>query len=164
MYCAICSSDVGEFYTIDCDHSFHTECIMNWFRSGRSSCPLCRDPGQKIISSFGASGTMSRFSHIKRLASYDSCPSHIKDLIQNVAKDETTVTEMEEELEEFKKSADGKFSLIHRKITKQMAKIEIEKYRLRNKKKCISFMNCDRIIIPVKKEISESNSNVNHSP
>jgi len=28
---------------LECDHRFHTECILKWFRSKQDTCPLCRE-------------------------------------------------------------------------------------------------------------------------
>jgi hypothetical protein len=30
-----------------CGHEFHTDCIMKWFRSKKSTCPYCRSTGEK---------------------------------------------------------------------------------------------------------------------
>ena len=51
--CTICRHDLSGFptSTLDCKHTFHSECILNHFRSprewsfsvdGYGSCPLCR--------------------------------------------------------------------------------------------------------------------------
>lgn len=41
--CAICILELGTGtpHALECSHSFHAECIMTWFRSGHSKCPLC---------------------------------------------------------------------------------------------------------------------------
>ena len=46
--CSICLSDIYNndiLFTTDCNHSFHTSCILQWFANNHS-CPICR---QKII-------------------------------------------------------------------------------------------------------------------
>lgn len=35
--------DDGTMHTLDgCSHNFHARCIVEWFRHGHSSCPMCR--------------------------------------------------------------------------------------------------------------------------
>jgi len=45
--CPICRGALtGAFHKLpECNHEFHTECVMQWFRSGHESCPLCRGRG-----------------------------------------------------------------------------------------------------------------------
>ena len=47
--CPICADVMNENEShklTPCNHQFHTECIIQWFRMGENtSCPLCRDRG-----------------------------------------------------------------------------------------------------------------------
>lgn len=42
--CSICLEkfDNTNVFTLDCNHTFHTKCIINWFRNKKNSCPVCR--------------------------------------------------------------------------------------------------------------------------
>ena len=41
--CSICLHEKdGTLHALDCNHSFHVQCICNWFRFGGSTCPECR--------------------------------------------------------------------------------------------------------------------------
>lgn len=42
--CVICMEalDGKQYHQLPCGHSFHTDCQIQWFRSGNSSCPTCR--------------------------------------------------------------------------------------------------------------------------
>ena len=42
--CGICLADLDdETYCLECNHRFHTHCIIDWFRVSKSgSCPQCR--------------------------------------------------------------------------------------------------------------------------
>ena len=44
MPCTVCLEELGPTNTItlDCGHTFHPSCIIAWFRSDHSECPLCR--------------------------------------------------------------------------------------------------------------------------
>jgi len=43
--CAICLEDNADncFKLDPCQHQFHTACIVEHFRRGKSFCPLCRN-------------------------------------------------------------------------------------------------------------------------
>lgn len=44
--CSICFSKMTpeNSHTLEeCDHRFHTNCILKWFRSKQDTCPLCRE-------------------------------------------------------------------------------------------------------------------------
>jgi len=47
--CSICLTNLNDSniddFILSCNHKFHTECILNWFRSvnGGGNCPLCND-------------------------------------------------------------------------------------------------------------------------
>lgn len=42
--CSICQEDDGDgMHELDCGHTFHVKCIVDWFRHGNSTCPMCRD-------------------------------------------------------------------------------------------------------------------------
>ena len=48
--CAICHENIdsnnNSIYTLpECNHVYHTNCIMTWFRTGKNSCPLCNNRG-----------------------------------------------------------------------------------------------------------------------
>jgi hypothetical protein len=41
--CCICIDDIKDNkYNLNCGHSYHTQCIMEWFNSGSDTCPICR--------------------------------------------------------------------------------------------------------------------------
>lgn len=42
--CVICMDALDQRapVTLDCDHTFHAECAVQWFRAHNTTCPLCR--------------------------------------------------------------------------------------------------------------------------
>ena len=42
--CSICLLNINEkFITLDCEHSFHNECFVEWYKkSNNKDCPICR--------------------------------------------------------------------------------------------------------------------------
>ena len=47
--CAICYDDTSKHQCtkLDCNHEFHSHCIVEWFRRGNSTCPYCISTGKK---------------------------------------------------------------------------------------------------------------------
>lgn len=41
--CPICYDPITNKLTINCNHTFCSECIVKWFRHGNPQCPVCRD-------------------------------------------------------------------------------------------------------------------------
>lgn len=49
MTCPICTEEFGEndmYILPECDHMFHIDCIVSWFRMGNNRCPYCNNPGE----------------------------------------------------------------------------------------------------------------------
>ncbi len=44
MTCPVCMEEMenGQTHSLQCNHQFHTECILRWFRGGHPQCPVCR--------------------------------------------------------------------------------------------------------------------------
>lgn len=44
MECSICCNELCEEakHTLPCQHAFHGSCIIEWFRRGWDTCPMCR--------------------------------------------------------------------------------------------------------------------------
>ena len=47
--CSICMETTlfKKKHKLSCGHSFHTDCIMSWFRTKKNTCPNCRCAGTK---------------------------------------------------------------------------------------------------------------------
>ena len=79
MICVICRHDLSGFNvtTLECNHQFHSECLINHFRcprewsfsaNGYGACPLCRQGPLGGAASGGAATTSGRVSLIRRLS------------------------------------------------------------------------------------------------
>ncbi len=47
-FCAICRNvlESDSYHKLsECNHNYHSECIIQWFRKGNNLCPLCADEG-----------------------------------------------------------------------------------------------------------------------
>ncbi len=48
--CSICLEEMDEhsIFELECKHTFHTKCIVGWFRTtDKKTCPMCRDNPNK---------------------------------------------------------------------------------------------------------------------
>ena len=49
--CPICTEAMtaeGGRHVLPCGHAFHTDCVVEWFRHGASTCPVCRDGTRRL--------------------------------------------------------------------------------------------------------------------
>ena len=84
--CMICRESINLFqiYKLpECNHEFHTHCIVTWFRSGDSSCPCCRNKGinytdKTLYSNYKYSwnryGDNPVFKELKKISKNKDCP------------------------------------------------------------------------------------------
>ena len=101
--CVICCTDEdfeneNTSTTLECGHTFHTECIINWFRIGNSNCPICRnDPNPKQVTK----SPWGRYYEIKRKRK--NVPSNILNKFKRVESWEEKEKEAKEEIKKMKK-------------------------------------------------------------
>ena len=86
--CVICLSSLSDennednIFNLECNHKFHTKCIMEWFRSSNGNCPLCNDnPFQQNnnYSIFYHSNLLdNRFKTIKQYSRKKDAPEKLK--------------------------------------------------------------------------------------
>ena len=145
MDCAICQescSEYGQTYKLECGHEFHSHCIINWFRSGPKSCPICRDEQGNVSNDM---------NYLKRLTQMKSCPAFIKDALTDYEKLKKEIKELKHEVQLFEVNAEGKYNLIKNKIKTLKRKLNCKKSMLKCAKS--NLCNCHVFIIPIKKTI-----------
>tara|TARA_B110000438_G_C15781154_1_gene636403 strand:+ start:486 stop:1049 length:564 start_codon:yes stop_codon:yes gene_type:complete len=112
--CAICrcAFNSNDSYKLsECGHTFHTECIIKWWRSPRygtdeeadhtgGTCPLCRGLPRNI---FRWSETMERGLLIKKYGSKSNNP-YIRRTVLKLKKKEKELKEHREKVNKLKKS------------------------------------------------------------
>ena len=103
--CVICLSQLGDDdYSLDCEHKYHTKCIIEWFRKGNSACPLCNDnPFVEQQSYYYGNPLMNeRCSLIRRkFGRKKDCPPTLKKAIEKLRDLETKQKEAEKNTREF---------------------------------------------------------------
>jgi len=80
MICTICAEDLDETNTchsIACGHTFHVDCIVQWFAHGGNACPNCRFQEEETM--MVKRSLSERISAARRRK---STPKHVQNLIK----------------------------------------------------------------------------------
>ena len=134
--CAICRDDISGFPTStlpECGHTFHSECLITWFRSPRDwnfsgknctgTCPLCRHTPSRIFSHQTLAG---RVSLLRRLARKKNIHPEVKKTYIRLRQTEKIYRASVKNLSEFrKKNKDllSQFLKLRMDIRKQRRKV-----------------------------------------
>lgn len=68
-------------FTLECNHKFHTKCIMSWFRTGKPNCPLCNDD------TFHKTDFWTKIEcikEIKNMGRRKDCPVKLKKILNSI--------------------------------------------------------------------------------
>ena len=153
--CPICLShmdDENNIYKLNCNHSFHTDCIMNWFRKSKGNCPCCMDnpyldKNVKLGYYYGSWNHMyinERFSTLKKQSRKKEFSTKVKNKIEKIKQKEEELNQLKKNKSQFLKSDKYKESV---EIIKQKNKINTqiknkENTILKIKTKIISDIPC----------------------
>ena len=121
--CAICTDVMSEnsFVLAECGHRFHTNCIMTWFRTGRSSCPLCNhEPPSAVFTWY------DRYKAASRVYKQRHADAQLVSLFESLHKAKHKKKRAEQSLETFRDSQSTgtnralirKFSSINSRLTR----------------------------------------------
>jgi len=106
--CSICyeelenSDENPNIYKLECNHVYHSSCIIKWFRSGHNNCPLCNDT--TIDTHLSYYEKISTIEEIKKLGRRKSCPLNIKNILTKIKNCTKEKKEHEKIFNEFKKT------------------------------------------------------------
>ena len=110
--CAICRESLNdELYTLpECNHTFHTNCIMTWFRAptGNNKCPLCNNSGINKLKDLDNLHWSERqraeenYKRVRASSRRKDCPKHIKKMIEKLKKIEKIQKDRSKNFKEFK--------------------------------------------------------------
>lgn len=169
--CVICQDilDNGEtdFYTLpECNHCYHTNCIITWFRAGHNNCPCCGNQGVNSKKDTAPPFRRSlyfwdklyksdpQFKLKRDLYKSNNCPAK---LISIFKKYDLLIEELEQLQKENKKGKEERNNLPYKealeKIRDLRNKIWMKKKSIRIQTKNIMDYPIIPLIIPKKKTI-----------
>lgn len=164
--CVICYENITckPCHTLpECSHTFHQNCINQWFRQGNRKCPLCNCQGlgaSQDTESWAWSASLEKFKHLRRLSKKKDAPKNLVKAMESIKRRETGLKNLKEEIDGWKKKIiilDGKEISVTQAI-KDYKKL-INKYRRRKwtlqraKRRCPDKLNMVPVIIVEKKVI-----------
>ena len=131
--CSIChdTEESTEYTRLDCNHEFHSKCIIMWFRSDNNECPLCRAQPSMILTRQEAH---MRCAKVLRLANKKDAPNDLKKLALKYRKAQEGYKKVIQEYKEFmndeNKLVIKMFKDLRRKKWKAMLKLKHLKSQL----------------------------------
>lgn len=151
--CNICHENLNseQCYSLpECKHTYHTDCIIQWFRYGNSNCPYCNSKHSLEDDWIDKETQNNKIKIIKKFSKKSECPKILKTKIKGIEKIEDDIKQFKED---FKKMnlEEGKYKDLQKKYRKAREKIW-SKQRLLCKKKreIVDIVNIVPIIIPKK--------------
>ena len=157
MNCPICAEIIrsNKFELEECKHVYHVKCIMQWFRSGHSSCPLCRYKPSKYLC---YRDILARASTLRRKARGKKAPKALKSLVRQLQHQEMKYKQNTKTYLKFKR---GKMVT---KIIKKRRALSSKRWKTWDKinklKKQIGLYEDNTIHVPIVKG-TECNCNYN---
>ena len=152
--CAICHEELNQSndnYTLpECNHNFHTNCIMTWFRLKHNNCPLCNNSG--VNNNYWSKlSHMDEYIKLRRLSRKKDAPQALKKQVEKLKTLEEKYKKITNEMKEFKKSkSEETVNEIIKKFQKLRRDKMILRRRIHTSKLKIGSTNVQTIIIPVK--------------
>ena len=118
--CVICLEqlDSKPMYSLpECNHTFHQNCIMHWFRQGNFKCPLCNETGalytQQDDHVWPGIAIVINIRYCVVSARRKNAPAPLKKYIARVAKDKKKNSVNWAHNRELLKTVEGQFGALH---------------------------------------------------
>jgi len=147
MNCAICREElISNKHKLECEHVFHLNCIISWFRSGNGDCPLCRASPHTYLTYHDI---RSRAKIIRRQSRGKNVPKKLKKIVQRLRKIEEKVKELIKK--KYKIKIDNRD--IFKSHTKLCKDVRRAKGKLRMTEKELGLYEDDNIKVPFLKKI-----------
>ena len=102
--CSICYENIDDnksSYSLECNHIFHTDCIMKWFRLKNENCPLCNS-NEIDTTNLKYGIKLECIKEIKKLYKKKNCPIKLAKQIEKIKKAEIRRKDYDKEFRLFK--------------------------------------------------------------
>jgi hypothetical protein len=137
--CSICHHDMEEAedkYVIpECDHKFHSHCIIEWFRTpNQSSCPLCRSqPNNPEGYRLDFNTRNARYKFNRTFSRRKNAPKQLKSLVEKLRKQENKFKTAKRERLEWLMSEEGlDWKRLNKTYKKNFGKLWRKRWSWRN--------------------------------
>lgn len=163
--CLICHDDLcsESCYSLECNHEYHVDCIVSWFRTGNVNCPYCNSKPENVVNNetdyyYSRADIKKKYIILKRYANKKDFPKSLKSKIKTITKNENQLKELKNEIKEIKNEV-GTYSEILRKYRKTQSKIWKKTNAIHNKKKdLLSMVNI--VPLTIIKTIKKNTENI----
>jgi len=143
--CSICYEPLNSdninnsTYKLECNHTYHTDCILKWFRNKHSNCPLCNDVQLPTLTYFQKIETLKE---ARKISKKKSCPLNLKKIFSKLDKQNTNYKEAIKLYNLYKKN--------HKTIFQELRKLAKKKHKIyRNMTQLENQILCNLIINPI---------------
>jgi hypothetical protein len=146
--CLICHDNLcyEPCYTLECNHEYHIDCIVSWFRSGNVNCPYCNSKPQNVANNetdyyYLRSDIKNKYVILKRYSKNKDFPKSLKNKIETITKNENKLKELKNAIKDIKNEV-GTYSEImkkHKKTRSQIWKKTADIYNM--KRNLLSMVN-----------------------
>ena len=156
--CVICleTLDTKPTYSLpECNHTFHQNCIMHWFRQGNCKCPLCNETGALYTQQDDRMAwyrDRDKYKVLRRFARRKSAPIPLKKYIARLRGQEKKLRELGTQSRAFK-NREGQFGALHKEWKTLRRKQWTKKRKIRYMKNLLAIKWDIRPIILVEKQI-----------
>ena len=98
--CSICFDPLSDrpSTTIDCEHPFHVDCIIRWFRTDHNDCPQCRS----LPIREGAVMNVRNMT-LRQFARRKNAPRELKVLVSRLKRAEQASRDVRREFSDYKR-------------------------------------------------------------